>query len=127
RTERFAEFSPDGRWIAYLTAKSGMPQLYVRSFPGPGGRWLVSSEVSGGAVGGFSAYWSLNGRELFYTDSEGEIIVVNYRANEGTFSASPPRLWSPKRVQGGGFPRQSIDLAPDGKRFAVILPTDQDA
>ena len=126
-SERYAEFSPDGRWIAYITAESGMPEMYVRSFPGPGGRWLVSSDGSGGAVGAFSVFWSLNGRELFYTDSAGEIIAVSYTANEGTFSASQPRLWSLRRVESAsGYPTQDIDLAPDGKRFAVILPTDQE-
>jgi serine/threonine-protein kinase len=127
-TERFAEFSPDGRWIAYITAKSGMPEVYVQSFAGPGGRWLVSSGGSGRATGGLSAYWSSNGQELFYTDSEGQIIAVNYTAKGGTFSASPPRLWSPTRIEGPiGYRGQSIDLAPDGKRFAVILPTGRDA
>ena len=127
-TDRFAEFSPDGRWIAYVTAKSGMPELYVQPFPGPGGRWLVSSKGSGAAVGGFSAYWSLNGRELFYTDSAGEIMAVNYTAKGGTFSASPPRLWCPRHLEGvTGYPSQAIDLASDGKRFAVILPTGRDA
>jgi eukaryotic-like serine/threonine-protein kinase len=127
-TERFAEFSPDGQWVAYITAKSGIPELYVQSFPGPGGRWLVSSEGSGSAVGGFSAYWSLNGRELFYTDSAGEIMAVNYAAKGGTFSVSPPRLWSPTRVGPAiGYRGQNVDLAPDGKRFAVILPTGRDA
>jgi serine/threonine protein kinase/Tol biopolymer transport system component len=125
---RFVEFSPDGRWIAYITGKSGLPEMYVQSFPGPGGQWLVSSEGIGGAVGGFNAYWSLNGRELFYTDSEGQIIALNYTAKEGTFSASPPRLWSPRHVgRAIGYSGQSMDLAPDGKRFAVILPTGQDA
>ena len=60
---------------------------------------------------------------------EGRIMVVTYSAKGDTFSANQPRLWSPRRVL---FPvslplTPNLDIAPDGKRFAVILPTGQDA
>jgi serine/threonine-protein kinase len=130
-------FSPDGRWIAYMNSESGTPEIYVRPFPSPDGRWLISSGASGGEAGftgagsgdgGFTAYWSRNGRELFYTNLEGKIMVVSYSAKGGTFSAGQPRLWSPRRAWSSSFGRPSnLDLVPDGKRFAVILPTGQDA
>ena len=132
-------FSPDGRWVAYMTSESGTPQIYVRPFPATEGRWLVSSGGStqgagftgpSSGEGGFYAFWSPKGRELFYTNLEGRVMVVSYVARGGTFSASQPRLWSPRRLgPSGGFSGASpsnIDLAPDGKRFAVILPTGQD-
>ena len=53
--------SPDGRWIAYNSDESGQPEVYVRPFPGPGGKWLVSQ---GG--GGFNAIWSRDGRRLHF-------------------------------------------------------------
>lgn len=53
-------------------------------------------------------------------------MVVSYTAKGGTFSAGQPRLWSPRRVWGGAL-ALDVDLAPDGKRFAVILPPGQDA
>jgi serine/threonine-protein kinase len=133
-------FSPDGKWVAYMTSESGTPQIYVRPFPGTEGRWLVSSGGStqeAGLVGpssgegGFYAFWSPKGRELFYTNLEGRVMVVSYVARGGTFSASQPRLWSPRRLwPSSGFSGAStstIDLAPDGKRFAVILPAGQEA
>ena len=86
---------------------------------------MLSSGETKGA--GFSAFWSSNGRELFYTVERGEIMVVSYTGQGETFSASQPRLWSPRRTWGPmGYPVPNIDLAPDGKRFAVILPTGQD-
>lgn len=124
--ERDASFSPDGRWIAYISVESGTPQAYVRSLLAPGGRWLLSSSDAQGA--GFSVFWSSNGRELFYTTPEGRIMAVSYTSNGETFSAGQPRLWSPRRIGVAvGFPVPNIDLAPDGKRFAVILPAGQDA
>jgi serine/threonine-protein kinase len=130
-------FSPDGRWVAYVSAESGTPQIYVQPFSGSQGRWLLSSggrsqdtgftgPTSG--EGGFNAFWSPNGRELFYTNLEGRIMLVSYIAKGDTFSANPPRLWSTRRVFVLYSPlTANIDLAPDGKRFAVILPPGQDA
>jgi hypothetical protein len=55
-------------------------------------------------------------------------MLVNYTAKGDTFSANPPRLWSTRRVFVMYSPLMAnLDLAPDGKRFAVILPTGQDA
>jgi Tol biopolymer transport system component len=123
--EHDASVSPDGRWIAYISVESGTPQVYVRSLLAPGGRWMLSSGETKGA--GFSVFWSSNGRELFYTVEGGEIMVVSYTGKGETFSASQPRLWSPRRTWGPmGYPVPNIDLASDGKRFAVILPTGQD-
>jgi Tol biopolymer transport system component len=130
-------FSPNGRWVAYITSESGTPQIYVRPFSGSEGRWLLSSGGGGqdtgytgpaSGEGGFNAFWSPNGRELFYTNLEGRIMLVSYTAKGDTFSANPPRLWSSRRVSVLYSPlATNIDLAPDGKRFAVILPTGQDA
>ena len=58
--EFFPAFSPDGRWLAYRSNESGTFEVYVRPFPGPGGRWQVST---GG--GGFPL-WSRDGRELLF-------------------------------------------------------------
>ncbi|MCX6602345.1 MAG: hypothetical protein NTV52_01980, partial [Acidobacteria bacterium] len=58
--EVYPEFSPDGRWLAYASNESGTQELYVRPYPGPGGRWQVSTE------GGRFPQWSKDGRELFF-------------------------------------------------------------
>ena len=62
--EWFGEFSPDGRWIAYESNESGRSEVYLRPFPGPGGKWQVSTE------GGARPEWSRDGRELFYFESD---------------------------------------------------------
>ena len=46
-TEVGAKFSPDGRWIAYVSDESGQYEVYVRPYPGPGGKWQVSTQGGG--------------------------------------------------------------------------------
>jgi serine/threonine-protein kinase len=58
--ETFPAFSPDGRWIAYQSNESGQAEVYVRPFPGPGGKWQISR--GGGAL----PVWSHDGSELFF-------------------------------------------------------------
>ncbi len=54
------DFSPDGRWIAYVSDESGRDEVWVTSFPGREQRMLVSNE------GGIAPLWSPDGREIYY-------------------------------------------------------------
>ena len=116
RNEAFAQFSPDGRWIAYVSDESGRFEVYVRPFPGPGGKWQISTN------GGFWPIWSPKGRELFYEEvSDSKIMVAAYTASGSAFQAEKPRPWASNSVpllQGFGVP---FDVSPDGKRLAVLL------
>ena len=117
-SETNPRFSPDGRWIAYRSNESGNPEIYVRPFPaGSGGKWQISSG------GGLFALWSNNGRELFYETSDHRIMVVNYTMNGESFIPGKPRLWSEKQLFNPAV-LSNLDLAPDGKRFAVLTEPD---
>jgi WD40 repeat protein len=107
-------FSLDGHWRAYSWNESGTFELYVRPFPGPGGK----SQISTG--GGGYPVWSGDGERLFFLSSDWHIMVADYIASRNSFTAGKPRVCSPKTVifLGGNYP---YDLAPDGKRFAVVL------
>ena len=109
-------FSPDGRWLAYASNESGNFQVYVRPFPGPGGKWQIS------AGGGQFPKWSRNGKELFYRTQDSKLMVTAYTVSGDTFVAGKPQLWSPSQFINLGTlgPFYSFDLHPDGKRFAVI-------
>ena len=63
--EGAASFSPDRRWLAYVSNESGRPEVYVQPYPGPGGKWQISTE------GGTEPLWNSNGRELFYRSGNG--------------------------------------------------------
>ncbi len=58
--EEDASFSPDGKWVAYKCDESGRDEVYIRPFPGPGGKWQISTD------GGFAPKWRGDGKELYY-------------------------------------------------------------
>ena len=108
-------FSPDGRWIAYSSDETGPIDLYVRPFPGPGGKWRISTE--GGAV----PRWSATTPELLFRRpvNSGQIMVASYAVVGEAFRASTPQLWSPTIAEGWGPGTAGYDLHPDGKRVAA--------
>ena len=105
-------FSPDGRWLAYASIESGRTEVYVRPFPGPGGKWQISTG------GGNYPTWSRTKRELFYGTSNGQIMVAAFTVEGDSFRAEKPRLWSEGRYMTRGSSRM-FDLHPDGERFAL--------
>jgi serine/threonine-protein kinase len=109
-------FSPDGRWIAYLSAESGRAELYVRPFPGPGGKWQISNGPADDPL------WSRTRNELFYTASGGDLrmMVAPYRVEGDSFRAEKPRLLSETRFPTRPRPpSRDVDVHPDGQRFAI--------
>jgi eukaryotic-like serine/threonine-protein kinase len=107
-----AGFSPDGRWLAYMSNESGRSEVFVRSFPGPGAQWQVST--SGGSV----PTWSRRRNQLFYLSPDSHLMVVSYTIEGNTFRADPPQKWSEQRINDRPTTR-SFDLHPDGDRFVV--------
>jgi len=112
-----AAFSPDGRWMAYQSLK-GNPQIFVTPFPGgpARGKWLISN------AGGRFPVWSQSRRELFYVSPDDRIMVVSYSDKGDSFLPDKPRQWSPTPILNTGI-FWNFDVAPDGKRLAV-LPID---
>jgi len=112
--EIFAGFSPDGKWLAYASDESGATEVYARPFPTGSGKHLIS--IGGGKM----PIWSPNGRELFYRNDDEQIAVVDYKSSGGSLVFSKPRVWSDRRIPSGANLR-NFTLAPDGKRFAVMV------
>jgi serine/threonine-protein kinase len=105
-------FSPDGRWIAYQSNESGRDEIYVRPYPGPGGKWQISTG------GGVFPLWSRTSHELFYGTPTQQIMVSAYEVVGDAFRADKPRLWSNQRYRPRGSFRP-FDLHPDGQRMAL--------
>ena len=111
--EMQARFSPDSRWIAYQSEESGRYEVYVQPFPGPGGKWQISTN------GGTMPVWAQNGRELFYMSS-GNFMSVGV-TTQPTFSASTPRIVAdyPPFLM-GRLSNGVYDVSPDGQRFLFV-------
>ena len=63
--------------------------------------------------------WSRTGHELVYQALDNRIMIAPYAVNGDSFTPSRPTLWSDKQLE--SFTERTIDLAPDGKRFAVLM------
>jgi Tol biopolymer transport system component/predicted Ser/Thr protein kinase len=108
-------FSPDGRWIAYNSQESGRAEVYVQAYPGPGGKWQVSTD------GGTDPRWAKSGRELFYRKGDG-VMAVGVETTP-SFRVTEPRPFverrDPQLTVASGW-----DVSPDGQRLLMMKNED---
>ncbi|HXI02022.1 MAG TPA: hypothetical protein VNI57_02490, partial [Candidatus Saccharimonadales bacterium] len=111
--ERQGRFSPDERWIAYVSNESGRLEVYVRGFVPPVGKWRVSRD------GGSSPVWRSDGRELFFIAPGSRLMSVSI-SQEASFNAGAPvALFKiPGELLDLGVLAQ-YDVSPDGQRFLM--------
>jgi len=88
--------------------------VWVRPFPGPGGRRQVST------AGGEFPTWSHKRNELFYRTPDQRIWVAGYTADTDSFRPDKPRLWSEEVLTDRGIRVRNFDLHPDGERIAGL-------
>jgi Tol biopolymer transport system component len=112
-------FSPDGRWLAYISDESGRFEIYVQPYPGPGGRRQVSTE------GGTEPVWNPNGRELFYRGGD-KMMAVDI-VTQPTFSAGKPRMLFEGQYVPAPVTFSNYDVSPDGQRFLMIKANEQES
>jgi len=109
--------SPDGRWLAYSSNESGPFEVYVRPFTpeapaGTGAKWLVSKG------GGLLARWRPDGKELFYSNLNGQVMAVDIDTSKGFSAGTARRIFAVP----GGPSNLAWDLSPDGKKFLFVTP-----
>jgi Tol biopolymer transport system component len=105
-------FSPDGRWLAYVSNESGQFQVYLRPYPGPDRRVPVSTE------GGTHPRWNPNGKELFYRNGN-RMLGVDVSTTP-SLTLSRPRVLFDQRYVFGGQTVANYDVSPDGQRFVMV-------
>jgi Tol biopolymer transport system component len=116
--EAAPQFSPDGHWLAYVSDESGRKEIYVQPYPGPGGKWQISTE------GGVEPLWNRNGRELFYRNAN-KMMAVQITA-QPTFSPGTPRVLFEGQYQSlPTISTPNYDVSPDGQRFLMLKPVEQ--
>lgn len=117
-------FSPDGRWVAYMSDQSGRMEVYVRPFVPAAGRELqVSTD------GGIHPAWSPDGTEVYYLNPEGAMMAAPVTVTGSAVEPGTPVRLFPTRIFGGGIWRgesRQYDVAPDG-RFLINTMLDDDA
>jgi Tol biopolymer transport system component len=111
-----AEFSPDGRWLAYQSSESGILQVYVAAFPGAETKMQVSP------AGGLSAKWRSDGKELFYLDLAGRLMKVDVKSIGGKLELSAPQMLFQTTSASLGV--RPFDVTKGGDRF--IFTTTED-
>ena len=107
-------FSPDGRFMAYQSNESGRAEVYVQSFPGPGGKWQISSG------GGIEPFWRGDGKELFYRAADRSLMAVDIQAGAGLEVGTPHALFPGRFDLLSG--RNHYQPSADGQRFLVVAP-----
>jgi serine/threonine protein kinase len=119
-TVRNAQFSPDGRWVAYASNESGGMEIYVSTFPGGSGKWQVSN------AGGVEPRWRQDGKELFYVSAEGKMMAVEVKPGGNFEAGSPVALFQTHRRQPVSSQDVfSYDVSGDGQRFLIITKLDE--
>jgi Tol biopolymer transport system component len=106
-----SRFSPDGRWIAYVSGETGRLEVYVQPFPEPGPKVQITKD------GGGHPLWSPDQRELFF-DNNGQMFVASIRTEPSLVAGDPLPLPIKGFIQGPL--RRQYDLMPDGKQFLML-------
>jgi serine/threonine protein kinase/Tol biopolymer transport system component len=122
-TEGLGQFSPDGRWVAYQSDRSGRLEVYIRAFPGPGPDIMISVD------GGGQARWSADGRELFYIGADDRMMAVPLQfSNHNAVQAGMPAGLFATTIgsTADNVYRQQYAVAPDGQSFLLnsMIPQD---
>jgi hypothetical protein len=105
-------FSPDGRWLACVSLKSGQNEVYVRPFTGSGKEWQVSTD------GGNEVIWPRDGHELFYR-KDAAMMAVDVKTAPTLELGKPHRLFEQQYASSPAlFAR--YDATADGQRFIMV-------
>ena len=116
--EIMPRMSPDGRWIAFVTDESGVNQVVVQPFPGPGARTQLST------AGGTEPVWSRDGTRVFYR-AEGHMIAARFRTAPAFGVIGRDTLFVDDFAHSTN-PHANFDASPDGTHLLMLKPVRQD-
>jgi Tol biopolymer transport system component len=108
--ESDGHFSPDGKWVAYVSNENGSEQVYVAPFPGPGGKWQIS------AAGGSRPTWRRDGREIVYLSADDKLMAAEVNMKGSNFEVGAVKQLFQTKPQ---RPGTVYDATRDNQRFLV--------
>jgi Tol biopolymer transport system component len=118
--EAQGRFSPDGRWVAYVSNESGKNEVYVVPFPGSGGKWQISTD------GGRSPRWRRDGGEIFYFAPGGNLVAATVNGKGSSFEVGAVKPLFAIRTVITSIP-YPYDVSTDGKSFLINTAPEQGA
>jgi len=110
-----ARLSPNGKWLAYTSDETKRNEVYIMTFPNPGGKWQISTS------GGAEPVWSRDGKELFFISGDGKMMAVEIKGTGGNPEAGVPKALFDVRSNPSAY-----DVSKDG-RFLIPMPLQQSA
>jgi serine/threonine protein kinase/Tol biopolymer transport system component len=125
--ETDGRFSPDGRWIAYVSDESGQNEVYIRSFQEPGAQTVPRKGVLSGlqrqvsSSGGDAPRWRGDGKEIYYFSADNKMMAADISIKDGAIVVGlvHPLFEVPSIVQ---LPVSDYDVTSDGKKFVINVP-----
>ncbi len=114
--ESFAQFSPDGRWVAYVSDESALSEIYVQTYPRSGIKVKISSK------GGNQPKWRGDGKEIYYLSPDGKVMAVSVSTKPEFMPGVPVALFNYRATQ---LTRNNYDVTNDGQRFLVIRAAEE--
>jgi Tol biopolymer transport system component len=135
--ERGSRFSPDGRWVAYMSNQSGREEIYVRPFVPQSSSGAASGAAASASdaqwqistTGGIYPSWQADGHALYYLAPDGAMMAAPIEMRAGVIDPGPPEALFPARIFGGGVDKQQgrqYDVTSDG-RFLINTVVDDGA
>jgi serine/threonine protein kinase/Tol biopolymer transport system component len=117
---RNAQFSPDGKWVAYSSYETGNWEIYVSSFPRADSKWQISTG------GGEEPRWRRDGKELFYMSAERKMMAVPVKTGATFEAGSPVTLFQTHLRQSiSALDLVNYDVSADGQRFLINTKVDE--
>ncbi|HEX4948988.1 MAG TPA: protein kinase [Blastocatellia bacterium] len=121
--EHQASFSPDGKWIAYMSDEFGHYDIYLQAFvpntAATGGKRQLSTN------GGLIPYWRRDGRELYYVSTEGKLMVVEITPDAELKTGPPKELFTPRGYRVSA--NRGYTVTGDGQRFLFVTSAEEAA
>jgi Tol biopolymer transport system component len=118
-------FSPDGRWVAYQSDESGRDEITVVPFPGPGGKWQIST------AGGEQPRWGRDGRELFFIEGSRKLMAATVNGSGAALQLGPVRMLFEARFRADNYLGYGVggvyDVSPDGRFLINVVGSEQPA
>ena len=108
-----AQFSPDGRWLVYVSRESGQMEVYLRPYPAPDRKWQVS------VGGGLHPVWNRAGTEIMYR-SGNRMMAVSVSARPELTLSQPRVLFEGRYTYGQNLTTANYDIDPSGQRFLMV-------